>query len=89
MNGWEPVSLAEDPDSWSSECDALMAAIGRLSPDHRTVIALRYLNDLTVDQIAEQVGSSPGTVKSRLHYAKTELRAAYEAAARSPKESLR
>jgi DNA-directed RNA polymerase specialized sigma24 family protein len=46
------------------------------------VVALRYLFDLSVAEIAIRTGSPSGTVKSRLHHALRELRAAYDAAAR-------
>ncbi len=63
--------------------------MARLTPDHRTVIALRYLEDLSEAQIAERTSARLGTVKSRLHYALSELRAAYEAGARDPEEPMR
>jgi RNA polymerase sigma-70 factor (ECF subfamily) len=66
----------------SVEQEALRAAIAELSSDHRTVIALRYLGDLTVEQIAERTGKRVGTVQSRLHYGLRALRAAYNAANR-------
>jgi RNA polymerase sigma-70 factor (ECF subfamily) len=50
-----------------------------LSADHREVVVLRYFEDLTVDQIAARTGVGAGTVKSRLHYALRELRAAVDA----------
>ena len=58
--------------------DALGGALRTLTPEHREVVVLRYYFDLTVDQIAERTGSSPGTVKSRLHYALRYLRSAVE-----------
>jgi RNA polymerase sigma-70 factor (ECF subfamily) len=81
--------VPDDALRMSVEREALRAALDNLSPDHRTVIALRYLEDLTVNEIAERTGVRSGTVKSRLHYALTQLRAAYDAAARSPKELIR
>jgi len=55
-----------DPDLW--------AAVRRLSPRQRTVIALRYLEDLTEVQTAELMGCSVGTVKSQHHAALATLR---------------
>lgn len=49
-------------------------ALQGLSVDHRRALTLRFLEDMTIEEIAEVVGCSPGTVKSRLHYAKIALR---------------
>jgi RNA polymerase sigma-70 factor, ECF subfamily len=45
-----------------------------LSVDHRLVLTLRFLEDMTIEQIANVMDCSPGTVKSRLYYAKHALR---------------
>ena len=45
-----------------------------LSFEHRRVLTLKFLEDMSIEQIAEVVGAQPGTVKSRLHYAKAALR---------------
>jgi RNA polymerase sigma factor (sigma-70 family) len=44
--------------------------LSRLSPRHRAVLVLRYLEDLSEEQTAEVLGVEPGTVKSRAHRAK-------------------
>ena len=49
------------------------AAIGKLSPEHRTVILLKEMEDLQYHEIAETVGCSIGTVMSRLFYARKKL----------------
>jgi len=54
--------------------DEVAGAVGRLSPDQRIVIALRFWRDLTLEQVAETLGLPLGTVKSRLHYALRALR---------------
>jgi RNA polymerase sigma-70 factor (ECF subfamily) len=53
---------------------AVARAIRSLTDDHRTVIVLRYLCDLSQDEIAERLGIPIGTVRSRLHRALERLR---------------
>ena len=54
--------------------DAIGRALGRLTPDHRAVVVLRFWADLSTDAIAERLGVPGGTVRSRLHYALDALR---------------
>jgi RNA polymerase sigma-70 factor (ECF subfamily) len=51
----------------------LASALAALDPKHRSVVVLRYLLDWSVDQTAEALDIAPGTVKSRLHRALTQL----------------
>jgi len=51
----------------------LNEAIQRLRPEYAELIALRYEQDLAVEDIAEITGLAPGTVKSSLHRARIEL----------------
>jgi RNA polymerase sigma-70 factor, ECF subfamily len=80
---------AVDPPPDLAERDALRQALGRLSPEHREVVAMRYLLDLPLEAIAERTGERLGTVKSRLHYGLAALRAAYDAAERQAGEASR
>ncbi len=84
-----PITLAEpDPGSTPDHtealigADALVRAMRALSPEHRVVIALRYVCDHTLEEIAARTGERSGTVKSRLHYALRALRAALDAEGR-------
>jgi RNA polymerase sigma-70 factor (ECF subfamily) len=43
--------------------------VGKLSPEHRMVVVLRYTEGLSYEQIAEILGCSAGTVASRLNRA--------------------
>lgn len=54
--------------------DRLQKAIDKLDFDQRVVIVLYYLNGMTVNEIAEMLECPVGTVKSRLYYARAELR---------------
>jgi RNA polymerase sigma-70 factor (ECF subfamily) len=50
----------------SGLADETLAALGRLPPDHRAVIVMRYLLEFTPGEIAEELGLPRGTVNSRL-----------------------
>ncbi len=78
-----PIGAATpDPADAIVRADALERALLTLSPDHRVVVALRYVADCSLDEIAARTGERAGTVKSRLHYALHALRAALDADAR-------
>lgn len=49
------------------------AAIAQLSPEHRAVILLKEIDDLSYEEIAGRIGCSLGTVMSRLFYARKKL----------------
>jgi RNA polymerase sigma-70 factor (sigma-E family) len=55
---------------------ALWAAIRRLPPRMRATLVLRYLEDLTEEATARELGVSVGSVKSQTHHALRRLRAA-------------
>lgn len=52
----------------------LHSALNQLSLQHRETITLHFLESFTIQEISEIIEVSPGTVKSRLHYAKKALR---------------
>jgi RNA polymerase sigma-70 factor (ECF subfamily) len=59
--------------------DQLERGFRRLSMDHRAVVVLHHYLDLPVDEVGRVLGIPTGTVKSRLHRALAEMRAALEA----------
>ncbi len=48
-------------------------AFSALSPEHRAVIVLKEIEDLSYEEIARHIGCSLGTVMSRLYYARKKL----------------
>ena len=53
---------------------ALRAAIAELPDDRRLVLVLRDVEGLSYEQIAEALALDPGTVRSRLHRARMQLK---------------
>ncbi|MDF5752892.1 SigE family RNA polymerase sigma factor [Spongiactinospora sp. TRM90649] len=66
--------LAHDPGDTTEQRIDLRRALARLSPRQRAVIVLRYYEDRSVDETADLLGCSPGTVKSQAHHALARLR---------------
>jgi len=66
------------------ERERLGQAFGRLSPEHRAVLALHFFRDLAAAEIAAVLEIPEGTVNSRLYYGTRALRAALEAIDRAP-----
>jgi RNA polymerase sigma factor (sigma-70 family) len=66
---------AREPLRLTAEQLDLVQALGRLSLRHRQVLALHYLADLPVEEIARDLALPVGTVKSRLARARQRLAA--------------
>jgi len=54
--------------------DEVAAGMQRLSPQHREILVLRNVNNLSYEEIAEELKISVGTVKSRIARARESLR---------------
>ena len=52
----------------------MLAALGTLTHQQRTIVVLRYFDDLSENEVAELLGVSPGTVKSTASRAVAQLR---------------
>lgn len=72
----ESIEYAASPDEDFSfeDADAIHSGLSKLSLPHREVLILYFMEDLSIDEIAEVLGSRSGTIKSRLHFAKRALK---------------
>jgi RNA polymerase sigma-70 factor, ECF subfamily len=68
-----PAAECEPALHISETAELIHRGLVRLSVDHRRVLTLLYLEEMSVAEIGEVLGCSIGTVKSRLHYARAAL----------------
>jgi RNA polymerase sigma-70 factor, ECF subfamily len=65
---------------------AVRDALGRISPEHREILMLKEVEDMSYAEIALAMDIPMGTVASRLYHARAALRRAALAAGLSPRE---
>ena len=71
---FEEFQEAEEPSFAAEDAAAIHQALSEIGLKHREVLVLHFLEDLSMAEIAEVVGCSEGTVKSRIHYAKRAMK---------------
>lgn len=75
--GLEPLDDGERADERllrEERAVQVQQALGRLSDEHRTILVLREIDDCDYDQIAQILELPVGTVRSRLHRARLQLK---------------
>lgn len=77
--GVEPLdlSLASQPGhalEQAEQAQHIQRALNRLSPEHRAVLVMKDIDGYKYEQMAELLEVPIGTVRSRLHRARLELR---------------
>ena len=71
----ESALIDDDRDSLRfDDINKLHRALTTLSPEHKEAIILRFFEEMSYQEISDIVECSIGTVRSRIHYAKQELR---------------
>lgn len=73
----DPAPQPEDAVIAAERQSLLSAAMEALEPEHREILTLRVVNDLSYTDIAQILGVKEGTVKSRLARAREKLRKNY------------
>lgn len=79
----EPAGVDQDTEIFAAEeAQSVHAALDKLGAPHREVLVLRYIEEMSYEEIARIVDFEIGTMRSRLHYAKRALRNELMSAAR-------
>ena len=76
-SGTEPVSEVAEPDEGllrDEQVQQVRAALDELAAEHRAILVLRELEGCCYDTIADILELAPGTVRSRLHRARLQLK---------------
>jgi RNA polymerase sigma-70 factor (ECF subfamily) len=69
---WREAQNGKDPTD--RQYADLREALADLPGRDRAILSFRYEDNFSTAEIAEILGIPPGTVKSRLHYARQRLR---------------
>jgi len=70
----EQVNNQDSTDAPAEKLALLKEAVLALKPRYQTIITLRFFENLKLTEIAEVLGSSPGTIRSQLARALAKLR---------------
>ena len=82
-----PAARPEHALETSERQVAVRAALAELAEEFRTALVLKEMDNLSYEEIAEIVGCPIGTVRSRIHRARTELREKLRDLLREPCDS--
>ena len=75
---WLPLHEAADivgeKDATDMERDEIQKAMGKIHPDQRAIVELTYYFGYTYKEIGEIVGAPENTIKSRMFYARKQMK---------------
>ena len=63
----------EEPNFSPEDAAKIHECLEALRPEYREVLMLRFLEQMSYEQISQVIGCKVGTVRSRIHYAKRAL----------------
>ncbi|WP_372366101.1 RNA polymerase sigma factor [Candidatus Uabimicrobium sp. HlEnr_7] len=68
-----PKNLSQS-DKTQNDTDEFYVALNSLNQQHKIVLSLYYLEEMSITEVAEILNLSKGTVKSRLYHAREKLK---------------
>lgn len=79
LDGIDLPAKEDDDTHWKAEdAEYIHAALDSLAAEHREVLLLRFIEEMSYEDIARVTDCPVGTVRSRLHYGKRALRGVLE-----------
>jgi RNA polymerase sigma-70 factor (ECF subfamily) len=75
----ESIDQDTEKDTFTPEdAENIHMCLNKIPPQHREVLILRFMENMSYEEIARTINSSLGTVRSRLFYAKKSLKRTME-----------
>jgi len=71
-------TVADENDFSAEDAARIHVALDELPPEQREVLVLRFLEEMSYEEIARVAGCQLGTVRSRIYYGKRALKRALE-----------
>lgn len=68
-----PDASADEPQFTDDDATEIHAALDKLPTEQREALVLRFLEEMSYEEIAAATGKPLGTVRSRIHYGKQAL----------------
>lgn len=79
---WLPIPdqlpSSHDTEQQVTDGELLLQALAKLSSAHRAAFLLHHVEGLSIEEVAAAQLTKPGTIKSRLHFARAHLRSTLE-----------
>ena len=74
IGGADELEMISAPSAEEGGENTLAGVLSHLGGAHREIVLMRFVDDMTLDEMAAALGIPIGTVKSRLHHALAALR---------------
>lgn len=68
------INESRDDVFYAEDAAKIHKCLKKIMPEHREVLMLRFLEQMSYQQISQVIDRNLGTVKSRIHYAKLALK---------------
>jgi RNA polymerase sigma factor (sigma-70 family) len=90
LRQWLETDSTESADGLAERVELnelVRAVLAEMPPDYAGLLVGKYIDERTLEQLAEQFGGSVEAVKSKLARARREFRATFERLTREPSRS--
>jgi len=70
----EQISSNSNQDNTHTQRDLVHKALSKMNLKHRMVLVMFHMEELSISEVANVLNEPEGTIKSRLHFARSEMK---------------